>query len=45
MFNYTLRKGNKGQEVARLQSKIGAKTDGDFGPKTEKAVKEYQQNM
>jgi len=44
MFNYTLRKGNKGQEVARLQSKIGAKADGDFGPKTEKAVKGYQQN-
>jgi len=44
MFNYVLRKGDKGQEVARLQSKIGAKADGDYGSKTEKAVKEYQQN-
>ena len=44
MFNYILRKGDKGQEVARLQSRIGAKADGDFGPKTEKAVKERQQN-
>jgi len=43
-FKYTLRKGNKGQEVARLQSETGAKPDGDFGPNTKKAVKKYQDN-
>jgi lysozyme len=43
MFNYVLRKKDKGQEVTRLQSKIGATTDGDFGPKTKKAVEEYQE--
>jgi len=44
MHNYTLRKGNKGQEVKRLQSNLNISTDGDFGPKTEKAVKEYQKD-
>jgi len=43
MFSYVLRKKDKGQEVARLQSKVGATADGDYGPKTEKAVKEYQE--
>ena len=42
MHNYTLRKGDKGQEVKRLQSNLKITADGDFGPKTEKAVKEYQ---
>jgi len=41
-FIYTLRKGDEGQEVKRLQGSLGIVTDGDFGPKTEKAVKEHQ---
>ncbi len=42
---YTLRKGDSGQEVARLQAQFvlkGLAVDGKFGSKTEKAVKEYQ---
>jgi len=42
-FKYTLRKDDKGQEVARLQIKIGATADGDFGPATKKSVEEYQE--
>jgi lysozyme len=42
MKNYVLRKGDKGQEVKRLQSNLNITADGDFGPKTEKAVKKYQ---
>jgi len=39
----TYRKGDKGQEVARAQEAIGGlKIDGDFGPKTDKAVRDYQ---
>ena len=41
-FKYTLRKGDKGQEVARLQLKVGADPDGNFGSGTQKSVKEYQ---
>ena len=38
------RKGDKGQDVKRIQRAIGnITTDGDFGPKTEKAVQDYQQ--
>ena len=38
-----LRHGSAGQEVKRLQTKLdGLKVDGDFGPKTGKAVKNYQ---
>jgi len=38
------RKGDKGQEVKRLQRALGNLTvDGKFGPKTEKALKAYQQ--
>jgi len=44
MHNYTLRKGDKGQEVKRLQSSLKIGADGKFGPKTEKAVKEYQKD-
>jgi len=44
MFKYTLRKGDKGQEVARLQLKSGAKVDGNFGPATEQTVKDYQED-
>ena len=42
-LNYTLRKGDEGQEVARLQLAIGSiNVDGEFGPKTDRAVKDYQ---
>tara|TARA_R110002074_G_C12448121_1_gene658294 strand:- start:98 stop:940 length:843 start_codon:yes stop_codon:yes gene_type:complete len=43
-FKYTLRKGDKGQEVGRLQLKIGTGVDGIFGSGTERAVKEYQED-
>ena len=42
-MNYVLRKGDEGQEVKRLQKCLSASPDGKFGPKTEQAVKEYQQ--
>jgi len=35
--------GSKGQEVIELQQALGIKADGDFGPATEAAVKEFQQ--
>jgi murein L,D-transpeptidase YcbB/YkuD len=37
-----LRKGLKGAPVKRLQEKLGVAADGDFGPGTETAVKEFQ---
>jgi lysozyme family protein len=37
-----LRKGSKGDDVRRLQTLLGIKVDGDFGPATEKAVKAFQ---
>ena len=37
-----LKKGSKGNEVKELQEFLGIKADGDFGSKTEKAVKEWQ---
>lgn len=37
-----LRKGLKGAPVKRLQEKLGVAADGDFGPGTEKAVRDYQ---
>ena len=43
-LRYTLRKGDEGQEVKRLQSKLPTSADGKFGPKTEKAVRDYQQH-
>jgi len=43
LAKYSLRSGDAGQEVARLQLTIGHITvDGKFGPKTETAVKNYQ---
>ena len=40
---YTMRKGDKGQEIRRLQSKLdNCTTDGHFGWKTERALKDYQ---
>lgn len=38
----TVKKGQKGDMVKALQYIVGADPDGDFGPKTEKKVKEYQ---
>lgn len=37
-----LKRGLKGAPVKRLQEKLGIAADGDFGPATEKAVKDYQ---
>ena len=38
----TLKLGSKGDAVKRVQAKVGATQDGDFGPKTEALVKEWQ---
>ncbi len=37
-----LKRGMKGAPVKRLQKKLGIEADGDFGPGTERAVKEFQ---
>jgi len=37
-----LKVGSKGEDVKRLQEKLGLGADGSFGPGTEKAVKEWQ---
>lgn len=38
----TLKLGSKGDAVKRVQAKVGATQDGDFGPKTDALVKEWQ---
>lgn len=38
-----LKKGGTGPEVEELQKALGITVDGDFGSKTEQAVKDYQQ--
>lgn len=38
----TLKIGSKGEDVKKLQEKLGLKPDGNFGPVTEKALKEWQ---
>ncbi len=38
-----LKLGSKGEEVKKLQTKLGLTADGSFGPNTEKKVKEWQQ--
>ncbi len=38
-----LRKGLKGAPVKRLQERLGITADGDFGPGTERAVREFQE--
>ena len=38
-----LKRGLKGAPVKRLQAKLGITADGDFGPGTERAVKEFQE--
>jgi putative chitinase len=37
-----LKVGSKGDDVKKLQTKLGLTADGSFGPGTEKAVKEWQ---
>ena len=37
-----LKNGSKGEEVKALQKKLGLVADGNFGPGTEKAIKEWQ---
>lgn len=37
-----LQLGSKGDAVKLIQGKVGAKPDGDFGPATDKRVKEWQ---
>jgi putative chitinase len=37
-----LKLGSKGEEVKKLQTKLGLSADGDFGKKTEEAVKNFQ---
>lgn len=37
-----LRRGSKGEEVKRMQAKLGIAADGDFGPGTETALKKWQ---
>ena len=43
-LKYTLKKGDNGQEVKRLQSKLPTAADGKFGAMTERVVKDYQQH-
>ncbi len=38
----TLRRGAKGDLVKTIQAKVGVSPDGDFGPKTEAAVRAFQ---
>jgi putative chitinase len=37
-----LRRGSKGDDVKKMQAKLGLKADGDFGPGTEAALKKWQ---
>ena len=39
-----LRKGMKSVGVAMMQEALGITSDGDFGPGTERALKEWQSN-
>jgi rare lipoprotein A (peptidoglycan hydrolase) len=38
----TLREGDRGRAVRRLQRKLGISADGVFGPQTDRAVKRFQ---
>ena len=40
----TLKRGSNEPDVILLQTYLDLKTDGDFGPKTESALKEFQEN-
>jgi len=39
-----LKRGLAGEPVKRLQEKLGIEPDGQFGPKTEEALKAYQRS-
>jgi putative chitinase len=39
-----LKRGSRGDEVKKLQDRLGLKSDGDFGPRTEEGVKTFQRN-
>ena len=39
-----IKKGSSGEEVKSIQKKLGLYPDGDFGQKTENAVKEWQRS-
>ena len=39
-----LKKGDKGEEVKKLQTLLGLTADGDFGNKTDEAVKQFQKD-
>jgi hypothetical protein len=41
----TLRRGSKGVLVETLQKRLGLFVDGDFGPRTEAAVREFQRRQ
>ena len=43
-LKYTLKTGDEGQEVKRLQKALKIGADGSFGPKTEQAVRDYQED-
>jgi peptidoglycan hydrolase-like protein with peptidoglycan-binding domain len=38
----TLRRGSSGKDVEALQKALGLEVDGDYGPKTEAAVRQFQ---
>jgi putative chitinase len=40
--NETIQRGSQGATVAAVQAKLGLTADGDFGPGTEKALKNWQ---
>jgi peptidoglycan hydrolase-like protein with peptidoglycan-binding domain len=40
----TLRRGSKGDLVKTIQTKVGVNPDGQFGPRTEAAVREFQRD-
>ena len=42
LLTMLLKVGSKGEDVKKLQEKLGLSADGSFGPGTEKAVKEWQ---
>jgi putative chitinase len=42
IFFMIIKKGSKGEEVKKIQEKLGLSSDGDFGQKTEDAVKAFQ---
>lgn len=37
-----IQRGSKGDDVKKIQTVVGATVDGDFGPRTEEAVKRWQ---